>query len=42
MFRDFPGGPVAKTPSSQCKGPSSIPGQEARSHRLQLRPGTAK
>ena len=23
--RDFPGGPVAKTPSSQCKGPGFDP-----------------
>ena len=21
VYRDFPGGPVAKTPSSQCRGP---------------------
>jgi len=34
---DFPGGPVAKTPHSQCRGPGSIPGQEARSHLLKLR-----
>ena len=32
-FRDFPGGPVAKTPRSQCKGP----GQGTRSHMPQLR-----
>ena len=25
-LRDFPGGPVAKTPRSQCRGPGSIPG----------------
>ena len=28
---DFPGGPVGKTPHSQCKGPGSIPGQGTRS-----------
>ena len=39
---DFPGGPVAKTLCSQCKGLGSIPGQGARAHMLQLRPGTAK
>ena len=27
---DFPGGPVAKTPHSQCRRPSSIPGQGTR------------
>ena len=25
-FRDFPGGPVAKTPSCQCRGPGFNPG----------------
>ena len=39
---DFPGGPVAGTLRSQCKGPGSIPGQGARAHMLQLRPRTAK
>ena len=46
---DFPGSPVAKTLSSQCKSPSSIPGQgtrshmlQLRSHMLQLRPGAVK
>ena len=34
---DFSGGPVAKTPPSQLRGPGSIPGQETRSHMLQLR-----
>ena len=35
---DFPGGPVAKTPHSQCKGaPGLIPGQETRAHMPQLR-----
>ena len=24
-FRDFPGGPVAKTPSCQCRGPGFNP-----------------
>ena len=42
LGRDFPGGPVAKTLCSQCKGLGSIPGQGARAHMLQLRPGTAK
>ena len=37
-LRDFPGGPVAKTLSSQCKGaPGSIPGWGTTSHVLQLR-----
>lgn len=35
----FPGGPVAKTRPSQCRSPGSTPGQGARSHMLQLRPG---
>ena len=26
MYRDFPGGPVAKTPSFQCRGTGSVPG----------------
>ena len=35
---DFPGGPVAKAPSSQCRGPlGSIPGQGTRSHMPPLR-----
>ena len=42
LGRDFPGGPVAKTLCSQCKGLGSIPGQGTRAHMLQLRPGTAK
>ena len=38
IYWDFPGGPVAKTLHSQGRGgPSSIPGQEARSHMAQLR-----
>ena len=36
-FWDFPGGPVAKTLGSQCRGLGSIPGQGTRSHILQLR-----
>ena len=32
--RDFPGGTVAKTPCSQCKGPGSIPGQGPRFYML--------
>ena len=35
--RDFPGGPVAKTPCFQSRGPGSIPGQGTRSHMLELR-----
>ena len=31
-FRDFPGGPVGKTPRSQCRGLCSIPGRGTRSH----------
>ena len=42
MFGDFSGGGVAKTPSSQCSRPGSIPGQGTRSHRLQLRPGAVR
>ena len=42
LIGDFPGGPVAKTLSSHCRGPGSIPGQGTRSHMLQLRPGAAK
>jgi len=49
-FGDFPGGPVAKTPYSQCRGLDSIPGSgnwipyatTKRSYRPQLRPGAAK
>ena len=39
--RDLPGGPVAKTLRSQCRGPSLIPGQGTRSHMPQLRCSTA-
>ena len=52
MFRDFPGGLVAKTLCFQCRGPGLIPGQGTRSHMhaatksshaaMKLRPGTAK
>ena len=42
LMGDFPGGPAAKTPCSQCKGLRFKPGQEAGSHVLQLRPSTAK
>ena len=35
---DFPGGPVAKTLHSQCRGPGSILGQGTRSQVLYLRP----
>ena len=34
---DFPGGPVAKTPCFQCKGPGSVPGLGTRSYMPQLR-----
>ena len=34
--RDFPGGPVAKNESSQCRGLGLIPGQVTRSHMPQL------
>ena len=34
---DFPGGPVAKTLHSQCRGLGSVPGQGTRSHMPQLR-----
>ena len=37
LCADFPRGPEAKTPRSQCKGHSSIPGQGTRSHMSQLR-----
>ena len=37
MDRDFPGGPVAKTPHYQRRGPGLIPGQGTRSHMLQLK-----
>ena len=36
-MRDLPGGLVAKTPCSQCRGVGLIPGQETRSHMLQLK-----
>ena len=36
-MRDFPGGPIAKTLSSQCRGSGSIPGQGTRLHMPQLR-----
>ena len=35
--QDFPCGPVAKTPHSQCRESGSTPRQGARSHMLQLR-----
>ena len=34
---DFPGGPVGKTPCSQCRGLGSISGRGTRSRMLQLR-----
>ena len=36
-LRQFPGGPVAKTPHSQCRGPGLIPGKGTRIRMLQLR-----
>ena len=35
--RDFPGGPMAKTLNSQCRGLGLIPGQGAGSHMPQLK-----
>ena len=35
--QDFPGGPVVKTPPSQCRGPGFDPGQGTRSHMPRLR-----
>ena len=47
--KDFPGGPVVRSPWSQGRGPGSSPSQENSSHvpqprarMLQLRPGAAK
>ena len=31
-LKDFPGGPVAKTPHLPCRNPASIPGQGTRPH----------
>ena len=36
-LRDFPGGPVAKTPHSQCRVLGSSPGWGTRSHMSQIR-----
>ena len=36
-LKDFPGGPVAKTPRSPHRGQDSIPGQGTRSHTQQQR-----
>ena len=41
-IQDFPGGPVAKTPCSHAGVLGSRPGQGARFHMLQLRPGAAQ
>ena len=36
--KEFPGGPVARTPCSQCRGPGLIPSQGTRSsHMPQLK-----
>ena len=40
--RDIPGGPVANTPHSQCRGPRLNPWSGNRSHMLLLRLGSAK
>ena len=40
--RAFPGGPVARTLRSQCRGPGSLPGWGPGSHTLELKPGAAK
>ena len=40
LFWDFPGGLVLCAPNARSLG--SIPGQENRSHMLQLNPGAAK
>ena len=37
MKGDFPGGPVAKTPCSQCRGPGFDLWSGTRSHTLQLK-----
>ena len=36
-WKDFPGGLVAKTPHSQCRGPGLISGRGTRSHTFQLK-----
>ena len=36
VAQDFSGGPMAKTSNSQCRRPSSIPGQGSKSHMPQL------
>ena len=35
-MEDFPGGPVVKTPRSQCRGLGSIPGQGSQVLQLRL------
>ena len=39
---DFPGGPMAKTPHSQCRESRFIPGWQTRSHMLQIKFLSAK
>ena len=39
---DSPGGPQPETPCSQCRRPSSVPGGETTSHKLQLTASGAK
>ena len=36
-YKDFPGGPVAKTPYSQCREPGFNPGRGTRSQMTQLK-----
>ena len=38
----FLGGPAAKIPGSQCRGPGPIPGQGTRPHMRQPRSGTGE
>ena len=37
IYRDFPGGPGAKTPCSQCRGPCWTPGQGTRTQMPHLK-----
>lgn len=41
-MRDFPVGPVTKTPCSNAAGLNSISGQGTKPHVLKLRPSAAK
>ena len=42
FYRNFPGGPVAKTVPPNAGDPGSIPGQETISYMPQSRPGIVK